>query len=51
MPGPRFDRAIVDQAPTVPRYTLRTVDFVSKRVGDYVYNPEYGVLFDQRWVR
>ncbi len=45
------DRAIVDQAPAVPLYTLRSVDFVSKRVGDYVYNPEYGVLLDQLWVR
>jgi peptide/nickel transport system substrate-binding protein len=47
----RVDRAIVDQAPAVPLYTLRAVDFVSKRVGDYVYNPEYGVLLDQLWVR
>ena len=45
------DRAIVDQAPAVPLYTQRSVDFVSKRVGDYVYNPEYGVLLDQLWVR
>ena len=45
------DHAIVDQAPGVPLYTLRNVDFVSKRVGDYIYNPEYGVLLDQLWVR
>jgi peptide/nickel transport system substrate-binding protein len=45
------DRAIVDQAPAVPLYTLRSVDFVSKRVGDYIFNPEYGVLLDQLWVR
>jgi peptide/nickel transport system substrate-binding protein len=45
------DRAIVDQSPAVPLYTLRSVDFVSRRVGDYVYNPEYGVLLDQLWVR
>jgi ABC-type transport system substrate-binding protein/class 3 adenylate cyclase len=47
----RVDRAIVNQAPAVPLYTLRAVDFVSKRVGDYIYNPEYGVLLDQLWVR
>ena len=47
----QVDHAIVDQAPAVPLYTLRSVDFVSKRVGDYVYNPEYGVLLDQLWVR
>jgi ABC-type transport system substrate-binding protein/class 3 adenylate cyclase len=47
----RVDRSIVDQAPAVPLYTLRSVDFVSTRVGDYIYNPEYGVLLDQLWVR
>jgi ABC-type transport system substrate-binding protein/class 3 adenylate cyclase len=47
----QVDRAIVDQAPAVPLYTLRSVDFVSKRVGNYIYNPEYGALLDQLWVR
>ena len=28
----------------MPLYTLRSVDFVSKRVGNYIYNPEYGAL-------
>ena len=30
------------------RYALL---FVSRRVGNYQYNPELGVLFDQFWVR
>ncbi len=45
------DRAIVDQAPAVPLYSSRAVDFVSRRVGNYTYNPELGVLLDQLWVR
>ena len=47
----RVDHAIVDQVPAVPLYTLRHVDFVSPRVHNYTYNPEYGVLFDQLWAR
>jgi uncharacterized protein (DUF2164 family) len=29
----------------------RNVDFVSKRVGNYQYNPKWGVLLDQLWVK
>jgi ABC-type transport system substrate-binding protein/class 3 adenylate cyclase len=45
------DRAIVNAQPAVPLYTRRQVDFVSRRVKNYVFNPEYGVLLDQMWVR
>src|SRR5829696_6456241 len=47
----QIDRLLVDEAPAVPLYTLRQADFVSKRVGNYVFNPEFGVLLDQLWVR
>jgi peptide/nickel transport system substrate-binding protein len=47
----QIDRAIVDQAPVAPLYTLRAVDIVSRRVGNYQYNPQWGVLVDQLWVR
>jgi peptide/nickel transport system substrate-binding protein len=47
----RIDRLLVDEAPTVPLYALRQADFVSKRVGNYVFNPQFGVLLDQLWVR
>jgi ABC-type transport system substrate-binding protein/class 3 adenylate cyclase len=47
----RIDRAVVDQAPAVPLYSLRQADLVSARVGNYVYNPQFGVLLDQLWVR
>ena len=47
----RIDRLLVDEAPSVPLYALREADFVSKRVGNYIFNPQFGVLLDQMWVR
>ena len=47
----RIDRLLVDEAPAVPLYALRDADFVSKRVGNYIFNPQFGVLLDQMWVR
>ena len=38
-------------APIVPVDNARNVDLVSKRVGNYEYNPQWGVLLDQLWVR
>jgi peptide/nickel transport system substrate-binding protein len=46
------DRAIVDAAPWVPLLTPLSVNFVSKRVGNYQDSQPYsGVLLDQLWVR
>jgi hypothetical protein len=39
------------QAPVVPLFTLKNVDIVSQRVGNYQYNPQWHVLVDQLWVR
>jgi len=47
----RIDRNIVDLAPVVPLTTLKQVDIVSRRVGNYQYNPQWGVLLGQLWVR
>jgi peptide/nickel transport system substrate-binding protein len=46
----KADRQFTDQAPDVPLATPSTTDFVSRRVGDYEYNPQLGVLIDQLWV-
>ena len=43
----RADREITDQAPFVSFVTPSINDFVSRRVGNYQYNPEFGVLIDQ----
>ena len=48
----RIDHAMVDRAAVVPLITHKSVDFVSKRVGNYQSNPyPVGVLLDQLWVR
>jgi len=46
-----IDRSIVDKAPWVPTHTSKGLSFVSRRIGNYQYNPEWGVLLDQFWVR
>jgi peptide/nickel transport system substrate-binding protein len=47
----KADREFTDQAPVVPFVTPWTTDFVSRRVGNYEYNPQLGILIDQLWVR
>src|SRR5262249_32259141 len=47
----RIDRAVVDKAPVAPLYTTKWVDFDSRRVGNYQYNPQWGVLLGQLWLR
>jgi YVTN family beta-propeller protein len=45
------DREITDLAPWVPLVSLQFADFTSARAGDYQYNPIWGILLDQLWVR
>jgi YVTN family beta-propeller protein len=47
----RIEREILAQAPVVPTYNARIVDFVSKRVGNYQLHPQWYVLLDQLWVK
>jgi peptide/nickel transport system substrate-binding protein len=47
----KADRQFTDQAAFVDFVTPSTTDFVSRRVGDYQYNPVQGALIDQLWVR
>ena len=44
------ERRLATSAPAVPLYNPGYVDIVSSRVGDYEYNPQWGVLLDQLWV-
>ena len=46
-----IDHELVDAAPWIPFSNAKEADFVSKRVGNFQYHPEWGVLFDQLWVR
>jgi peptide/nickel transport system substrate-binding protein len=47
------DRTATDDAPLVPLIIPRTIDFVSRRVGNYQYSPQLGgtALIDQLWVK
>ncbi len=47
----QLDRELVNNAAAVPLYTTSSVAFVSRRVGNYEYNPQWGTLLDQLWVR
>jgi peptide/nickel transport system substrate-binding protein len=44
-------RALVDEAAAVPLLNQRPVSFVSERVGNYQFHPQWGPLFDQMWVK
>jgi peptide/nickel transport system substrate-binding protein len=45
------ERRILADAPLVPTYNPRNFDFLAKRVGNYQFNPQWGALVDQMWVR
>ena len=45
------DRQLTDDAVWVPTVNEREVDFVSKRLRNYEYNPVWGFLADQSWLR
>jgi YVTN family beta-propeller protein len=47
----RAERRIVDQAAALPLDNPKQVDVVSRRVGNYQFSPQWGVLLDQLWVR
>jgi YVTN family beta-propeller protein len=47
----KIDHELVDRAPIVPLVNPKQVSFVSSRVGNYQYNPQWNVLLDQLWVR
>jgi peptide/nickel transport system substrate-binding protein len=44
-------RAVVHDAVFVPITNTVEPDFVARRVGNFEYNPQWGVLVDQLWVR
>jgi hypothetical protein len=45
------DRMIVDRAVAVPYANNLALTLLSRRVGNHVVNPQWGVLLDQLWVR
>jgi peptide/nickel transport system substrate-binding protein len=47
----RIEDELLAQAPLLPTVNQRNADFLSKRVGNYQYNPQWGVLLSQLWVK
>ena len=45
------DRQLTDAAAWAPTVSLRDVELTSRRLGNYQYNPVWGFLADQSWVR
>ena len=43
--------ALTGDAAWVPTVNLRAVDLVSSRLRNYQYNPVWGFLADQSWLR
>jgi YVTN family beta-propeller protein len=46
-----IDHTLTNRADWVPTVNVREVDLVSQRLGDYQFNPAWGFLVDQSWVR
>ncbi len=47
----KVDHEDTDQAPWVDLYNPKQIDFLSKRVGNYQWNPQWYILIDQLWVQ
>jgi peptide/nickel transport system substrate-binding protein len=45
------DRQVTDQAPMATMFTPKHLDFVSKRVGNFVFSKQFYWLVDQSWVQ
>lgn len=45
------DKRVTDRAAVVPLINVKSIAFVSRRVGDFQYSQQWGVLYDQLWVR
>jgi peptide/nickel transport system substrate-binding protein len=46
-----IDREVTDMAPAVPLFTPKHIDFVSKRVGNFMFNAQFYWVISQAWVQ
>jgi peptide/nickel transport system substrate-binding protein len=46
-----IDHQLTDAAAWMPTENLRDVELVSRRLRNYQYNPNWGFLADQAWLR
>jgi len=47
----QLDRQLTDRAVFLPTVTPNEIDLLSCRAGNFQYNPVWGALIDQLWVR
>jgi peptide/nickel transport system substrate-binding protein len=47
----QIEDELLAQAPLIPAYNRNYVTLVSERVGNYQYNPQWGPLLSQLWVK
>jgi peptide/nickel transport system substrate-binding protein len=47
----QVDHAVTDQAPWVDMFNPKQIDFLSKRVQGYQWNPQWYILIDQQWLK
>ncbi|MGX5720252.1 ABC transporter substrate-binding protein [Shinella zoogloeoides] len=46
-----IDHEVTDQAPAVGLFTPKRLDFVSKRLGNFQFNPQFNWMITQSWVQ
>ena len=46
-----LDHELTDQAPWVTMFTPKQLDFVSARLGNYVYSDQFHMIFSKVWVQ
>ncbi|MGV1898323.1 ABC transporter substrate-binding protein [Agrobacterium vitis] len=46
-----IDKDLMTQAPILPLFTPKHLDFMSSRVGNYLYSSQYSWLWVQAWVK
>jgi peptide/nickel transport system substrate-binding protein len=47
----QIDQEVTNQAPWVDMYNPKQIDFLSKRVQGYRWNPQLYILLDQQWLK
>jgi peptide/nickel transport system substrate-binding protein len=47
----KIDKLVTDQAPMATLFTPKHLDFVSKRVGNFLFSKQFYWLVDQSWVQ
>ncbi len=47
----KIDQEVTDTAAVAPLFTPKHVDFVSKRLGNYVWSDQFRMIFSKAWVQ